>query len=63
MLCTWDCCSEDPCSCRRMAAKKKEVVLQVGRRQAFKMSFKLIVSAKDEVRPWDISDSPGKALL
>ncbi|XP_040982368.1 thioredoxin domain-containing protein 6 isoform X2 [Aquila chrysaetos chrysaetos] len=29
VLCAWDCCSKDLCFCRRMAAKKKEVVLQV----------------------------------
>jgi len=48
-LCAWDCCSKDPRSCRRMTAKKKEVVLQVSRSQAFKASFKLVASAKGEI--------------
>lgn len=38
MLCAWD--SKDPCFSRRMAAKKKEIVLQVSMGQALK-SFKL----------------------
>lgn len=52
-----------PCSCRRMAAKKKEGVLQVSSSQAFSRSCKLSVSAKDGVQSWGIPDSAGKAPL
>lgn len=45
MLCAWD--SKDLCFSRRMAAKKKEVVLQVSRGQALK-SFKL-----NKCKGWD----------
>lgn len=46
-----------------MATKKKEVVLQVSNRQAFNRPCKLLVSAKDGVQSWGISDSAGKAPL
>lgn len=52
-----------PSSCRRMAAKKKEGVLQVSSSQAFSRSCKLSVSAKDGVQSWGIADSAGKAPL
>lgn len=45
-----------------MAAKKKEVVLQVSSSQAFTRPYKLL-SAKDGVQSWGVSDSAGETPL